>query len=218
MPQALSFLGIDSMDEEAPDWATLAVYTCARSCPPTPPLADGGGDLADPPTAESAEALAAVGHTARLQGLKSRPELNGTTCIVLNWIPDAARWAVHMHAYTRTRVRAYRWAVHCESSGKRLEARAYMHTHVREYVQVGGAMRGQRRAAQSALSQRAAQANVATRRAGGARGRLCRGVRLGADGQGLMRNERPACCCCRRRCRCRCCAWLVRAAAPVAEA
>eukprot|EP00892_Ulva_mutabilis_P006717 jgi/Ulvmu1/4417/UM002_0142.1 len=34
MPQLLSFLDIDETDAAAPDWLTIAVYTCARSCVP----------------------------------------------------------------------------------------------------------------------------------------------------------------------------------------
>ena len=38
MPQAINYLGIDSWEVESPDFATIAVYTCSKSCAPTPPL------------------------------------------------------------------------------------------------------------------------------------------------------------------------------------
>ena len=36
MPQLLNELGIDASDEAAPDWGTIAVYTCSASCTPPP--------------------------------------------------------------------------------------------------------------------------------------------------------------------------------------
>jgi pre-rRNA-processing protein TSR4 len=33
MPQSLHFLGVDSSLDDAPDFATVAIYTCAASCP-----------------------------------------------------------------------------------------------------------------------------------------------------------------------------------------
>ena len=35
MPQLLNELGIDASDEAAPDWGTIAVYTCSASCAPS---------------------------------------------------------------------------------------------------------------------------------------------------------------------------------------
>ena len=32
MPQLLTHLGIDDAREDAPDFATLAVYSCSKSC------------------------------------------------------------------------------------------------------------------------------------------------------------------------------------------
>ncbi|KIZ05218.1 Programmed cell death protein 2 [Monoraphidium neglectum] len=32
MPQLVSFLGEDDEDPQAPDWGTIAVYTCPASC------------------------------------------------------------------------------------------------------------------------------------------------------------------------------------------
>ena len=32
MPQLLSELGVDDMDSAAPDWSTIAVYSCSASC------------------------------------------------------------------------------------------------------------------------------------------------------------------------------------------
>ena len=34
LPQALHFMGVDSSQAEAPDWSTIAVYTCSASCAP----------------------------------------------------------------------------------------------------------------------------------------------------------------------------------------
>ncbi len=42
MPQMLSELGVDDMDAAAPDWSTIAVYSCSASCSaPDPSLHDG---------------------------------------------------------------------------------------------------------------------------------------------------------------------------------
>ena len=32
MPQLLSELDIDDMDSAAPDWSTIAIYSCSASC------------------------------------------------------------------------------------------------------------------------------------------------------------------------------------------
>lgn len=32
MPQLLSYLGVDEDDPSAPDWGTIAVFSCAASC------------------------------------------------------------------------------------------------------------------------------------------------------------------------------------------
>ena len=34
LPQALHFMQVDSSQPEAPDWATIAVYSCSASCAP----------------------------------------------------------------------------------------------------------------------------------------------------------------------------------------
>jgi pre-rRNA-processing protein TSR4 len=41
MPQLLSYLGVDEDDPSAPDWGTIAVYSCAASCAPA---GEGEGD------------------------------------------------------------------------------------------------------------------------------------------------------------------------------
>jgi pre-rRNA-processing protein TSR4 len=45
MPQLLSYLGVDEDDPSAPDWGTIAVYSCAASCGGGG--AGGGGDGGD---------------------------------------------------------------------------------------------------------------------------------------------------------------------------
>jgi pre-rRNA-processing protein TSR4 len=45
MPQLLSYLGVDEDDPSAPDWGTIAVYSCAASCAPAP--GEGGQDDGD---------------------------------------------------------------------------------------------------------------------------------------------------------------------------
>jgi pre-rRNA-processing protein TSR4 len=32
MPQLLAYLGVDEDDPSAPDWGTIAVFSCAASC------------------------------------------------------------------------------------------------------------------------------------------------------------------------------------------
>ena len=107
MPQAIHYLGVDSLEKEAPDWATIAVYTCAASCAPTPDLASADGVLRDPPDndRDAAEARAVVGHAATISGLQSRPELNGTTATVLFW-GGSGRWAVECQGGDKMRVRS----------------------------------------------------------------------------------------------------------------
>jgi pre-rRNA-processing protein TSR4 len=43
MPQLLSYLGVDEDDPSAPDWGTIAVYSCAASCDPAGGGGGGGG-------------------------------------------------------------------------------------------------------------------------------------------------------------------------------
>ena len=105
MPQALAFLGVDSLDADAPDWATLAVYTCSAHCAPAAPATESGV-LADPPATTHATARAAVGHAARLKGLQARPDLNGAACVVLGWQEEGGRWAVECASGERIRVRS----------------------------------------------------------------------------------------------------------------
>ncbi len=107
MPQALAYMGIDSEDPESPDWATIAIYTCAASCAPTPPLpvaADGSGSLADP--ADPVAAAAAVGAEVRVDGLQSRPALNGARGRLLDWHAPSARWSVEFEGGEGLRVRS----------------------------------------------------------------------------------------------------------------
>ena len=107
MPQAIHYLGIDSLDREAPDWATICVYTCAASCAPMPPLPSLNGDVTDPSTDDkhSPEAVALVGHPVRISGLQGRPELNGSTGTVLFWAGEG-RWAVEVGAGEKVKLRS----------------------------------------------------------------------------------------------------------------
>ena len=47
MPQLLNHLGVDVADPKAPDWGTIAVYSCSKSC--------GGGGAGDEPEAPEKE-------------------------------------------------------------------------------------------------------------------------------------------------------------------
>jgi pre-rRNA-processing protein TSR4 len=49
MPQLLAYLGVDEDDPSAPDWGTIAVYSCAASCDPATAGggASGGGGGGD---------------------------------------------------------------------------------------------------------------------------------------------------------------------------
>ena len=102
MPQAIAYLDVDSANDNAPDWATIAVYTCSKSCAPIPPLPDHGmledpktaGLASDASAATAAVATAAVGMRCRIEGLNSRPDLNGTECEVLHWHVPSGRWAI----------------------------------------------------------------------------------------------------------------------------
>lgn len=107
MPQAIHYLGIDSLDREAPDWATICVYTCAASCAPIPPLPSLDGVVTDPSTDDkhSPEAVALVGHPVRISGLQGRPELNGSTGTVLFWAGEG-RWAVEVGAGDKVKLRS----------------------------------------------------------------------------------------------------------------
>ena len=121
MPQAIDYLGVDSWEVESPDFATIAVYTCAESCAPTPPL-PAHGLLDDPPSRDAAEATAAVGLSCTLTGLSARAELNGKRCTVLYW-----------HA------KSGRWAVECAESGERLRIRSQSLRPVRPVAVGAGA-------------------------------------------------------------------------------
>lgn len=37
MPQLLHYMDIDAGDPESPDWASIAVYSCPKSCTATSP-------------------------------------------------------------------------------------------------------------------------------------------------------------------------------------
>ena len=94
MPQAITYLGVDSADMDAPDWASLAVYTCTASCAPLAPWPSHGG-LDDPAGDEGgAAARAAVGLRCVLAGLNARADLNGRFCYVLYWHAPSSRWAI----------------------------------------------------------------------------------------------------------------------------
>ena len=103
MPQAITFLGVDSALEDAPDWGTICVYTCSASCATLADLPSHGG-LDDPPPvggdgesgAVSAAAAAAVGLRCVLAGLIGRADLNGSFCEVLYWHTDSGRWAIQI--------------------------------------------------------------------------------------------------------------------------
>ena len=94
MPQAITYLGVDSAEEEAPDFATIAVYTCSASCRALRPFASDGG--LEELTGEESVGVArsAVGQRCVLSGLAARPELNGKFCHVLHWHSPSGRWAV----------------------------------------------------------------------------------------------------------------------------
>jgi pre-rRNA-processing protein TSR4 len=47
MPQLLNHLGVDAADPKAPDWGTIAVYSCSKSCGGGSSNADGGGGADD---------------------------------------------------------------------------------------------------------------------------------------------------------------------------
>ena len=68
MPQCINLLNVDSSDDDAPDWATIAVYTCSRSCAPLPPLPKNGG-LEDPLSAPAAGGATAAAD----EGTEERP-------------------------------------------------------------------------------------------------------------------------------------------------
>ena len=124
MPQSLHFLGVNSAADDAPDFATIAVYTCAASCAIWPlkpdssasadrdastspnsgvdadgerPHAfgqDGWQRLGAPPSAAAAETM--LGRRVRLSGLQARPELNGRLGTVMGWHEASGRWAVEL--------------------------------------------------------------------------------------------------------------------------
>lgn len=43
MPQLLNYLEQDPSDPASPDWGTIAVYTCSRSCSSSSGDSSGGG-------------------------------------------------------------------------------------------------------------------------------------------------------------------------------
>ena len=97
LPQALHFMQVDSSQPEAPDWATIAVYSCSASCAPRAAVAKAG-ELREPSGGIEAELLAAVGTRVRFHGLQGRADLNGTTGHVLQWDAQGGRWAVECEA------------------------------------------------------------------------------------------------------------------------
>jgi len=124
MPQSLHFLGVDSAQDDAPDFTTIAIYTCASSCAVWPGAGrtngsadreagaprgesegEGGADrgaapfegweeLGVPASAAVGEALA--GRRVCVRGLQGRAELNGCSGTVLSWHAPSARWAVEL--------------------------------------------------------------------------------------------------------------------------
>ncbi len=80
-------MGIDSSDDQAPDWATIAVYTCTASCETRPP-----GEMR-------------VGSRVEIVGLGARPELNGIGASVLGWHEPSGRWQVACDSGERVRVK-----------------------------------------------------------------------------------------------------------------
>jgi pre-rRNA-processing protein TSR4 len=105
MPQAITYLGVDSADDDAPDWATIAVFTCSASCA-TMPAPPAHGSLEDPPHADSPIARSLVGQRCQLSGLSGRADLNGTACFVLHWSSQSGRWAVECANGECVRVRS----------------------------------------------------------------------------------------------------------------
>ena len=96
LPQALHFMGVDSSQAEAPDWSTIAVYTCSASCAPRAGLA-AAGVLREPAadaTGDEAKGVAAAGTRVRFEQLQGRADLNGKCGRVLHWCPEGGRWAV----------------------------------------------------------------------------------------------------------------------------
>jgi pre-rRNA-processing protein TSR4 len=47
MPQLLAYLGVDEDDPSAPDWGTIAVFSCAASCAPAPGQGGDGSAYAE---------------------------------------------------------------------------------------------------------------------------------------------------------------------------
>jgi len=101
MPQALHFMQVDSSQPEAPDWATIAVYSCSASCAPRAALATAGR-LREPAGESEAETLATVGTRVRFQGLQGRADLNGATGHVVQWDAQGGRWAVECEGSEET--------------------------------------------------------------------------------------------------------------------
>lgn len=91
MPQALHFMQVDSSDAEAPDWATIAVYTCAASCAPCAPhpSVESIPHTGDPAIIESY-----VGEMVVIHGLQAKPELNGARGLLVEWVAESERWVV----------------------------------------------------------------------------------------------------------------------------
>jgi len=91
MPQAIHFLGVDSSDAEAPDWATIAVYTCAASCAPAAPHPPAE---AIPAGSDEAVLASYIGELVEVHGLQAKPELNGSRGLLVEWIADSERWVI----------------------------------------------------------------------------------------------------------------------------
>mmetsp|Transcript_11343 Transcript_11343/g.24506 ORF Transcript_11343/g.24506 Transcript_11343/m.24506 type:complete len:562 (+) Transcript_11343:239-1924(+) len=97
MPQALHYMKVDSEKDDSPDWATIAVYTCAASCrlrPSTGSRLASTAALAPPTTATAATA---TGSTVTIVNLNARADLNNKQATVRQWHAESGRWVVQLH-------------------------------------------------------------------------------------------------------------------------
>ena len=83
-----SLIQVDSRTAEAPDWATVAVYTCASSC------RTGQGEVTT--AAKNPGEGLLVGGLVCIERLQGRADLNGCSGILLNWHEQSERWMVEV--------------------------------------------------------------------------------------------------------------------------